>query len=108
MYDYDKIYKKIIKNAKKNTDKNCYFSGFVSYDDTPRRGVNGKIVQGSTPEKFEIYIKKLIKISKNQGKDYLFITAWNEWGEGAYLEPDSKYEYAYLESLKKAIESVNK
>lgn len=108
MYDYDKIYKKIIKNAKKNTDKNCYFSGFVSYDDTPRRGVNGKIVQGSTPEKFEIYIKKLIEISRNQGKDYLFITAWNEWGEGAYLEPDSKYEYAYLESLKKAIESVNK
>lgn len=107
-YDYDKIYKKIIKNAKRNTDKNCYFSGFVSYDDTPRRGVNGKIVQGSTPEKFEIYIKKLIEISKKQGKDYLFITAWNEWGEGAYLEPDSKYEYAYLKSLKKAIESVNK
>lgn len=108
MYDYDKIYKKIIKNAKKNTDKNCYFSGFVSYDDTPRRGVNGRIVQGSTPEKFEIYIKKLIEISKNQGKDYLFITAWNEWGEGAYLEPDTKNEYAYLKSLKKAIESVNK
>ena len=38
----------------------------------------------------------------------VLITAWNEWGEGAYLEPDENEEFAYLEALKKAINDVNK
>ena len=35
--------------------------------------------------------------------DMLFITAWNEWAECGYLEPDEKYQYGYLEAIKNAL-----
>ena len=31
--------------------------------------------------------------------------AWNEWGEGSYLEPDTNNEYKYLEAIKRIAEN---
>lgn len=58
------------------------------------------ILIGGTPEKFEKYLEELISISNEQGKEYLFLTAWNEWSERAYLEPDVKYGFGYLNVIK--------
>ena len=35
--------------------------------------------------------------------EYLLLDAWNEWGEGNYLEPDEQWGYEYLESLQRAL-----
>ena len=102
-YDYNKIWNKILKTAKKQKGINNYHGAFVSYDDTPRRGEKGKVVINESPEKFEKYLSELIKICEEQNKEFIFLTAWNEWGEGAYLEPDVKNGYAYLEAVKKAL-----
>lgn len=104
LYDYDKVWNKLIKEAKgKKLGDNVYYSGFVSYDDSPRRGQNGKVICGSTPHKFEEYLSRLFEICNEQNKEFLFLTAWNEWGEGAYLEPDEKQKYLYLEAIKHVV-----
>lgn len=99
VYDYDKIWKKNIRTTKLHQDD--YYGAFVNYDDTPRRGNNGKVILGSTPNKFGKYLSQLCSICQKQNKEFLFLTAWNEWGEGAYLEPDSINNYSYIEQIKK-------
>lgn len=98
-YSYDTIWRRIIKNAKETT-KNEYLGAFVGYDDSPRRSIRGKIVKGASPYKFKKYLSQLLRISNNQGKEFVFITAWNEWGEGAFLEPDTINKYDYLAVIK--------
>ena len=64
-----------------------------------------KIYDGATPEKFGKYFSKLVKRAKEvYNSDMIFVTAWNEWAECGYLEPDEKYKYGYLEAIHKALE----
>ena len=100
-YDYDKIWKRLLKNAVRENRENLIHGAFVGYDDSPRRGTKrSRIVRGASPAKFGKYLKELIQISEKQRKDYLFLTAWNEWGEGAYLEPDTNNGFRYLEVIR--------
>ncbi|MBE9242842.1 glycoside hydrolase family 99-like domain-containing protein [Synechocystis salina] len=105
-YDYDEIWKNII--ASKITSKLPVFEGaFVDWDNTARYGNRATIFEGATPEKFEYWLKNLVsKVSKkNDNEQLIFINAWNEWAESAYLEPDERYGLKYLESLKKSLEN---
>lgn len=93
----------LLLNAWDNTGKTV-FGGFTGYDDTPRQGINGRIIAGNSPEKFQKYLSQLIAKNMANGNDMIFINAWNEWGEGMYLEPDEKHGYAYLEAVRYARE----
>ena len=106
-YDYDKCWKNILTDAKK-APRDTYLCGFVRYDDSPRRGNKARIILNESPEKFGEYMKKLMTISKKQNKEFVFLMAWNEWGEGAYLEPDTVDGNSYLEILKKVIDEINR
>ena len=94
---YDDIWDSILKRKDENQR---LLGAFPGWDNTPRRGVRGLIIEGSSPEKFEKYLKEQYKKSIENNKPFLFINAWNEWGEGAFLEPDKKYRYKYLEAVR--------
>ena len=47
-------------------------------------------------------------MKKVYNKDMLFLFAWNEWGEGGYLEPDTLNEYKMLEAVRNAIKASEK
>ena len=85
-----------------------YMGVFPGWDNTSRKDEAGWIVPGSTPKKFGKHIEKMLHCSEKLGNEYLFLNAWNEWSEGAYIEPDQKYGYAYLNELRKSIMKYEK
>ena len=84
---------------------------FPSWDNTARKCYNGAQICQNTPQNYKTWLKDIICWTKEHHPDneqYLFINAWNEWAEGAHLEPDQKYGYAYLQATKEALEETSK
>lgn len=79
------------------------------WDNTPRRNNTPMVFHGATPELYKQWLMDvLVNTQKNKDLDapFVFINAWNEWGESAYLEPDRRYGYAYLRATQEAIEET--
>lgn len=78
-----------------------------SWDNTPRLKNRATIFVNSSPLGYQKWLYNAIMDTCSRIKEpdnrLLFINAWNEWGEGAYLEPDAKYGYAYLEATRMAL-----
>lgn len=91
-YDYNILVKRIVD--RKRSD-NVFPGIFVGFDDTPRRGRNGTVIIGRNPHKFS---EALHQLKKKTPEGLLFVTAWNEWAEGAYLEPDEEFGDAFLDA----------
>lgn len=107
---YGKVYdyKEFVNNKKYFHIKyqKLYRAITPMWDNTSRRGDKGLILDGATPELYKQWLKDIIietKNNKNLDDNVIFINAWNEWAEGAYLEPDLKWKYGYLEATKDAI-----
>ncbi|MDY0210637.1 MAG: glycoside hydrolase family 99-like domain-containing protein [Acholeplasma sp.] len=101
-FDYDVIWNYIL-NATPSSSKSIP-GAFVNWDNTPRRNQRGIVYDGFSIDKFQHYLSKQIKNTKEKYKtDKLFIFAWNEWAEGGYLEPDNEYDYGVLEAIRSAL-----
>jgi hypothetical protein len=80
----------------------------IGWDNTPRYGDYGQeqvVHRGNTPESFGAYLleARTFADSHPDQPPLILINAWNEWVEGAYLEPDMKWGYGYLEAVMKAM-----
>ncbi|PJJ31139.1 glycosyl transferase family WbsX [[Clostridium] celerecrescens 18A] len=104
-FDYKTIWNNVMIAGGKKGLK-TYFGGFVDYDDTPRRGGQGVAFINTSVEIFQEYLYKLAQKNLSLKNEFLFINAFNEWGEGMYLEPDKKRGYAFLEALKSVKEKL--
>ena len=83
-----------------------YRGCMVEFDNSPRKKRDPAIYENYSPEQFFMINKKIIEWTRknyNEKNRFIFINAWNEWGEGTYLEPDRKYGYASINSLSKAL-----
>lgn len=62
----------------------------------------GAVITDNTPYLFKKALAKAKKITmeKPPGERIVTINSWNEWGEGSYLEPDTRNEMKYLEAVR--------
>lgn len=104
--DYDRLWELILKKNRTYEGREIIQGCFTAWDNSPRRGDKGStIIKGSDPEKFRKYFIQLINnpTRKDVSDEYVIINAWNEWGEGAILEPSVKDGYGYLEAVQYAL-----
>jgi len=75
------------------------------WDNSARRK-NPFIFIDSTPDLYKKWLMEIIAYTKKNlepDRQFIFINSWNEWAEGAYLEPDRRYGFAYLNASRQAI-----
>jgi GT2 family glycosyltransferase len=78
-----------------------YRSAIPRWDNTARRPDSSSIMVNSSPGAFQAYLEEVLQYTREQnvGDDRMvFINAWNEWAEGAHLEPERRHGRAYLEA----------
>lgn len=99
-YSYEKIMKYF--NLESERLETVYPQILPRLDRTPRSGKDARIYEGSSPALFGKAIEKVLELVEKKSCEHkiVFLQAWNEWGEGNYIEPDRKYGRAYLEILR--------
>ncbi len=77
-----------------------------SWDNSARALDRGRVYHGSTPASYRDWLLTACRFADEHpvsSEKIVFINAWNEWGEGAYLEPDRRHGHAYLEATREAL-----
>jgi len=107
VYDYQSYVNHVLHNFDPN--KKVYPCIVPNFDHSPRSGNRGFILHNSTPQKWGSFCSRVFDMCANRPheENLVFIKAWNEWGEGNYLEPDMRYGKGFIDSTKKAVDSIN-
>lgn len=103
-YDYKSVMNNWFSDIDKRED--VYPQVIAGWDRSPRSGRKAIIYYNNTPETFGEAAEKAVEVVKNKKDEHkvIFLNSWNEWGEGAYMEPDLKFGKGKLQALKRALE----
>ena len=75
------------------------------WDNTARRGEDAWVLHHPTPESYQRWLALAIgrALERPREERIVFINAWNEWAEGAHLEPDRRDGRSFLEATLRAV-----
>jgi len=77
------------------------------WDNDPRKQGQGTVViHGATPASYQAWLAALVDRAVANpflGEPLVCVNAWNEWCEGAYLEPDLHFGAAFLNATGRAV-----
>ncbi len=82
------------------------------WDNTARRRHGAGVFINNTPDLYQTWLQNAIEDTLSHvtapSERLVFVNAWNEWAEGAHLEPDAATGFAYLQATRDALEAVNR
>jgi hypothetical protein len=104
-YDYGSVWRAIVAREPR---PRVYPGAFVDWDNTPRRGLErGIVMRNFDSGIFSTCFPAQLRKAARAESEFLFINAWNEWAEGAYLEPDEVHGTFFLETIRGAVASLS-
>lgn len=92
----------ITRLSRRDSRPYTHFPGVMpGWDNEARRPGASTMFHGETPEMYAHWLSAACDAAARTlppDRRFVFINAWNEWAEGAYLEPDRKWGRAFLEA----------
>lgn len=103
-WDYDAVWQNIV-HIRRDPELTTYPGAFVDWDNTARYGKRARLFKDACPDRFEYWFGKLLEsmAARDLPENFIFLNAWNEWAEGAYLEPDEKFGHGYLDAINRQL-----
>jgi hypothetical protein len=104
LFEYDEAVR--LSLAEVAADGRMYRGVMPSWDNTPRRQERGTAWMHASPERYGQWLRQAIALAGREQppeRRLVFVNAWNEWAEGAHLEPDMRHGYRNLEETAAAL-----
>ena len=96
--------------GKKGGESFTYIRSVVPvWDNTPRYKDAAYLLHNFSSFEFQSWVTAALEDTEHRlhgDEKILVVNAWNEWGEGAHLEPDEWAGYAYLNCIGRAIAGI--
>lgn len=102
--------REIARNQARESAPQCVFPGVMpGWDNEARKPGAGTVFHGASPDLYAAWLSSAAAAAQRTlapDRRFVFINAWNEWAEGAYLEPDRLHGRAYLAATARALGGV--
>ncbi|WP_187976726.1 glycoside hydrolase family 99-like domain-containing protein [Mycetocola sp. JXN-3] len=101
IYDYRALAQHAATSTLNHLSADRFPGVFVNFDNTARRQWQPDLWFGSNPYTFRRWLNATVLALETRPMDerVLFINAWNEWAEGATLEPSQRFGRGYLHAV---------
>jgi hypothetical protein len=104
--DLEEIVDSIVRSGTKRKRYLQYRTVFPAWDNTARKGKDASVYEPTDPILYAKWLDHIVDDTiRNHSPEhqFIFINAWNEWAEGAYLEPDRRFGYAFLNATSRVL-----
>jgi lipopolysaccharide biosynthesis protein len=102
VFDYERVARLMMEKRPPEYRRHpCVMPG---WDNSARRTREAYIFLNSKPAVYRDWLLHALQVARNNAPEsLLFVNAWNEWGEGAHLEPCQQFGRAFLEATSEAL-----